>query len=48
VKVDMKRLGLVKEDADKRDKWRSLKTGNHPTVPQSGNESFGPLRIAFW
>jgi len=27
VKVDMKRFGLVKEDAHNRDKWRSLTTG---------------------
>jgi len=31
VKVEMKRLGLVKEDAHNRDKSRSLTTGNRPT-----------------
>jgi len=38
VKVDMKRLGLVKDDAHNREKWRSLTTGNHQTLPQCGNE----------
>jgi len=33
-KVDMKRLGLVKDDAHNPDKWRSLTTGNRPTLPQ--------------
>jgi len=28
VKVDLKRLGLVNDDAQNRDKWRSLTTGN--------------------
>jgi len=37
VKVDMKRLGLVKDDAHNRGKWRSLTTGNRPTLPQCGN-----------
>jgi len=32
------RLGLVKDDAQNRDKWRSLTTGNRPTLPQCGNE----------
>jgi len=32
------RLGLVKDDAHNRDKWKSLTTGNHPTLPQCGNE----------
>jgi len=34
----MKMLGLVKDDAHSRDKWRSLTTGNSSTLPQSGNE----------
>jgi len=38
VKVDMKRLGLVKDDAHNRDKWTSLTTGNRPTLPRYGNE----------
>jgi len=38
VKVGMKRLGLVKDDAQNRDKWRSLTTGNRPTLPQCSNE----------
>jgi len=38
VKFDMKRLGLVRDDAHIQDKWRSLTTGNRPTQPQSGNE----------
>jgi len=39
VKIDMKRLCLVKDDAHNRDKWRGLtKSGNHPTLPQCGNE----------
>jgi len=37
-KDDMKNLGLVKDDAYNRDKWRSLTTGNHPTLPQCGYE----------
>jgi len=31
-------LGLVNDDAHYRDKWRSLTTVNHPTLPQCGNE----------
>jgi len=38
VKFDMKRLSLVKDDAYNRDIWRSLTTGNRPTLPQYGNE----------
>jgi len=38
VKVDMKRLSLVKEDAHDRDKWKNFTTGNRPTLPQCGNE----------
>jgi len=37
VKIDMKRLGLVKDDAHNRDKWRSLTTANRPTLPQCVN-----------
>jgi len=37
VKVNMKRLGLVKNGAHNRDKWRSLTTGNRSTLPQCGN-----------
>jgi len=36
VKVGIEKLGLVKDDAHNRDKWRSLTTGNRPTLPQSG------------
>jgi len=32
-------LGLVKDDAHNRDKWRSLTTENLPTLPQCGNEA---------
>jgi len=38
VKVDMKWLGLVKDGARNGDKWRSLTTGNHSTLPKCGNE----------
>jgi len=34
VKDDIKKLGLVKDDAHNRDKWRSLTTENRPTLPQ--------------
>jgi len=34
----MKRLGLVKDDAHNRDKWRSLKSESRPTLPQCSNE----------
>jgi len=37
VKVDMKRIDLVKDDAHIRDKW-CLITGNCPTLPLCGNE----------
>jgi len=44
VTVDMNRLGLVKVDAHNRDyKWRSLTTGNGPTLPQCGNSGCGHL-----
>jgi len=32
-------LVLLKYDAHNRNKWRSLTTGNRPTLPQCGNES---------
>jgi len=38
VKVDMKRLGLFKDNAHNRDKWRNLKTRNRATLSQCGNE----------
>jgi len=38
VKVDMKKLGLVKDNAQNRIKWRNLTTGNRPTLPQCGYE----------
>jgi len=31
-----RRLGLVKDDAHNRDKWKSLTTRNSPTLPQCG------------
>jgi len=34
VKIDIKRLGLVKDDAHNQDMWRSLTTGSCPTPPQ--------------
>jgi len=34
VKVDMKRLGLVKDDSYIRDKWKGLTTWNRTTLPQ--------------
>jgi len=33
VKVDMKWLGFIKDDAHERDKVRSLTSGNRPTLP---------------
>jgi len=41
VKVDMKRLDLVKDDdlvKHNRNKWRSLTTGDGSTLPECGNE----------
>jgi len=38
VKVEIKRFGLVKEDAHYRNKWRSLTTGSRLTLPQCGKE----------
>jgi len=38
VKVDMKRVGLIKKDAHNGDRWKSLATGNSPTLPQCGRE----------
>jgi len=35
----MKRFGVVKDDDHNRDKWRSLTSGNRPTLPQCGRES---------
>jgi len=37
-KVDTKSLGLMKNDAHIRYKWRILTTINHPKLPQCGNE----------
>jgi len=34
----MRRLDLDKDNAHNRDKWRSLTTGNHPTLLQCGNQ----------
>jgi len=39
VNVYMKRIDLVKKDAHDQNKWRSMGTGNHPTLPQCGNDS---------
>jgi len=38
LKVDMKKLGLVKDDARNREKWGSVTIGSRPTLPQCGNE----------
>jgi len=38
VKFDMKRLGLFKDDANNRHKWRSLTIGIPPTLHQCGRE----------
>jgi len=38
VKVEMKRLGLVSDDAHNLDKWRSLTTGNCPALPHCGSK----------
>jgi len=38
VKVDIKKLGLGKDDAHLPDKWRSLTIANRPILPQWGNE----------
>jgi len=38
VKIDMKWLDFVRECAHNRERWRSLITGNHPTLPQCGYE----------
>jgi len=38
VKLDTKWLGLVKDDAQNQDKWRTLTIGNRPTLSQCGNE----------
>jgi len=48
MKVDMKRFGLVKDDsAHNRDKWRSLITGNHPTLPQCGKRVWFFMEYVF-
>jgi len=47
VKVDMKRFGLVKDDAYNQDKWKCLATGNRSTLPQRGNEDVVLYRNAF-
>jgi len=39
VNVDMKRLGLIKDEAHSRVKLRSLTTGNRPTLLKCSNES---------
>jgi len=39
VKVDIKRLDLVKNEAHNQDMWKSLTSGNRPTLPHCGNES---------
>jgi len=33
-KVDMKMLGFVKYDAQNRDRWMSMTTGNRKTLPK--------------
>jgi len=38
VKDDMRRLGLKKEDAQDRKRWRGLSLGNRLTLPQRGKE----------
>jgi len=38
LKVEMKKLGLVKENARNRDRWRRFTTGNRSTLPRCGNE----------
>jgi len=38
VKVGMTRLSLVKDDGHNRDKWRSLTTGNCPTLVRRSKE----------
>jgi len=37
VKVDIKRLGLIIDDAHNRDMWRSLTTGTRPALSQCGD-----------
>jgi len=29
---------VIEDDTHNRDKWRSLTTGNRPTLPKCGNE----------
>jgi len=38
VKVHMKRLGLINNNAHNREKWRNLTNGNRPTLHQCGND----------
>jgi len=38
VKVDWRRLGLVKDNVHNLDIRRSLTTKNRPTLPECGNE----------
>jgi len=45
VKVDIKRLGLVKDDAHNPDKWNGLTSGDRPTLPQCSNERVGFRRV---
>ena len=42
---DMKELGLRKEDAQDRTRWRGLISGNRPTLPQCGNEDSGRYHL---
>jgi len=43
----IKGLGLTKYDTHNQNKWRSLATGNRPTLPQCGNECVIFLWVAF-
>jgi len=38
VKADIEWLGLIREDTPIRYRWRSLISGNLPTLPQCGEE----------
>jgi len=38
VKIDMEKLGLVKDDAHNRGKWRSFTSGNCSSLPQCHNK----------
>jgi len=37
--VDTKKVGFIREDALIRDTWKSLTSGNRPTLPQGGKEA---------